>query len=182
MDLEKKKAEKSLTQRIREACRYYAINVRQDSLWMEEFSWGSGRFDLLTVDLSDWVTRGFEIKVNRSDFVGDRKWHHYLPYVHFFWFATPVGLINVSELPPEVGLLEFDHHGLTVKKKAKRLQPSFVRHTYGEQFMTRLLLSFIRNIQWRDTRLNRLCLECGHRMEFVDPRASVQDLAHDRIR
>ena len=203
MDLEKKKAEKSLTQRIRECCRYYAINVRQDALWMEELSWGSGRFDLLTVNLSDWVIRGYEIKVNRSDFVGDRKWQHYLPYVHFFYFASPKGLIDPAELPAEIGLLELlvdeprsesqvrvygrkkdgePSYGLALVKKPKRLQPSFVRHTYGEQFMTRMLLSFIRNIQWRDARLNGHCLECGHRMEFFDPRASIRDLAHDQIR
>lgn len=63
----------------------------------------------------------YEIKVSRSDFLGDKKWRHYLPYCNEFFFVAPKGLIQASELPPEVGLLELlggaDGKRLVCRKK-----------------------------------------------------------------
>src|SRR5262245_37558363 len=50
---------------------------------------------------ADPLTWGYEIKVSRSDFTGDQKWHNYLRYCSEFYFVAPLGLIDVDELPPE---------------------------------------------------------------------------------
>lgn len=36
---------------------------------------------------------GYEIKVSRSDFFGDNKWHLYLQYCNEFYFVVPVGMV-----------------------------------------------------------------------------------------
>jgi len=48
---------------------------------------------------------GYEIKVSRSDFLGDDKWHGYLPLCNEFYFVAPSGVIKPGELPEEAGLL-----------------------------------------------------------------------------
>jgi len=64
--------------------------------------------------LDAWVLRrswakpcvlGYEIKVSRSDFLGDNKWHGYLPLCNEFYFVAPSGVIKPGELPEEAGLL-----------------------------------------------------------------------------
>jgi hypothetical protein len=65
-------------------------------------------------------TYGYEIKVNRSDFINDDKWNNYLKYCSDFYFVTPPGIIEVNEIPEEVGLLVTSVNGkrLYTKKKA----------------------------------------------------------------
>lgn len=66
---------------------------------------------------------GYEIKVERSDFLRDDKWREYLPYTNEFYFAAPKGVIDESELPDEIGLLIFNPNTKgfrTVKKAAWR--------------------------------------------------------------
>lgn len=68
---------------------------------------GARRFDAWAMEPS-WTKVncfGYEIKVNRSDFTGDRKWTAYLPYCTEFYFVCPAGLIQPNELPPEAGLI-----------------------------------------------------------------------------
>jgi len=62
---------------------------------------------------------GYEIKISRNDFLGDIKYHTYLPLVHELSIVCPVGLIEKSELPTEIGLIWYnpDKKSLTVKKK-----------------------------------------------------------------
>ena len=158
-------------ERIRNLCHHFKIKNYQDAMWMEEFSWHDMRFDVLTVDLFTWAVRGFEIKMTRQDFLADKKWHAYLPYVNFFYFATMPGVIEKGELPPEIGWLELGESGFTVRQKAKPLQEKFVRETYGEQFVTRVFLEYIRNVCWRESRIYAEC-ECGKRMEVKDGRFS----------
>jgi len=67
-------------------------------------------------------TYGYEIKVTRSDFLGDEKWHRYLEYCSHFSFVAPPGIIEKDELPKEVGLILASKTGtkLFTKKKAPR--------------------------------------------------------------
>lgn len=48
---------------------------------------------------------GYEIKVTRSDFQRDDKWHCYLPYCNQLYIVTPPGLVKPEELPADVGLV-----------------------------------------------------------------------------
>lgn len=48
---------------------------------------------------------GYEIKVSRSDFLGDNKWHTYLPWCNQLFFVTPWALVQPAEVPGNCGLL-----------------------------------------------------------------------------
>lgn len=63
---------------------------------------------------------GYEVKVSRSDFVGDQKWPAYLNYCHQFNFVCPSKLIQPEELPAEVGLIwcNQETRALSTRKKA----------------------------------------------------------------
>ena len=61
---------------------------------------------------------GYEIKVSRSDFLGDNKWHLYLQYCHEFYFVVPAGLIAKGEIPENVGLIYYyPEQGKLLKKR-----------------------------------------------------------------
>ena len=77
-------------------------------LWVMKKSWSNPA----------WY--GYEIKVNRQDFLRDEKWQVSLPYCTSFSFVAPPGIIDVSELPPEAGLIVSSKNGtrLYTKKKA----------------------------------------------------------------
>jgi hypothetical protein len=63
---------------------------------------------------------GYEIKVDRADFMRDSKWPAYLPLCNQFSFVCPTGLIQPEELPQEVGLIYFNPAtgSLFTKRKA----------------------------------------------------------------
>jgi DNA repair MmcB-like protein len=97
--------------------------------------------DLLILDFwamkkswSNPLSIGYEIKVSRSDFLQDTKWHGYLDYCQEFYFAAPVGVIDPKELPPEVGLVVCSRNAkmILTKKKAQRrnieIPESFYRY------------------------------------------------------
>ncbi len=61
---------------------------------------------------------GYEIKVNRSDFFGDNKWHLYLQYCHEFYFVVPAGLVTKDEIPENAGLIYYyPEKGKLLKKR-----------------------------------------------------------------
>lgn len=64
---------------------------------------------------------GYEIKVSRSDFKQDSKWHLYLQYCNEFYFVVPTGLVKKEELPDNVGLIYYnpDTKALRTVKKAQ---------------------------------------------------------------
>jgi hypothetical protein len=91
-------------------------------------------FDVWAMEMS-WkdVTHGYEIKVNRNDFIGDTKWTYYLDYCHQFSWVCPEGLIKKSEVDDRVGLIYAYPDGrLRVVKKALhrdvRINPSIYRY------------------------------------------------------
>ncbi len=64
---------------------------------------------------------GYEIKVSRSDFLQDAKWHLYLQYCNEFYFVVPNGLISKDELPENVGLIYYYPESGNLKKKKKAM-------------------------------------------------------------
>lgn len=63
---------------------------------------------------------GYEVKVSRSDFLGDDKWRGYLPMCNQFYWVCPQGLIDQGEISTECGLIYVSSNGgrLFTKKKA----------------------------------------------------------------
>lgn len=64
---------------------------------------------------------GYEVKVDRGDFMRDQKWSGYLQYCHEFYFACPAGLIKPEELPSEVGLIYYNPEKDCISTKRKAL-------------------------------------------------------------
>jgi len=80
----------------------------------------------------------YEVKVSRSDFLGDSKWPAYMDYCNKFSFVCPDGLIEKGELPEEVGLLYY----LPEKKKLKPVRfPKVRRMELSASMMYYLLIS-----------------------------------------
>ncbi len=62
---------------------------------------------------------GYEIKVDRSDFMNDDKWQSYLPYCNEFYFVCPTGLIKPDEVGLEAGLMYLSKTGTRLFRKKK---------------------------------------------------------------
>lgn len=70
---------------------------------------------------------GFEIKVSRGDFLAEmkspEKSQPVFRYCHRWSLVTPPGLVKVSELPPNWGLMTFDGKTMRTVQQAPRLTP-----------------------------------------------------------
>lgn len=82
-----------------------------------------GIFDFWAMELS-WKekTIGYEIKVDRADFISDEKWNYYLPYCNQFYWICPHGLISKDEIDIRTGLIWVYEDGRmrTIKKALHR--------------------------------------------------------------
>ena len=106
------------------------LSTPEDLIWAVELyieidnTVGGGRYvDFWTMspwDIKDrsFITKAYEIKVSRSDFLADikdeRKQLPALKYSDYFYFVTPPDLIKKSELPKYAGLYEWN--GYTFKR------------------------------------------------------------------
>lgn len=67
---------------------------------------------------------GYEVKVSRGDWLGDRKWEGYRELVNLLYLVAPKGLVKPDELPEGVGLMEAvgkeSSAGLRTVRKAVR--------------------------------------------------------------
>jgi len=82
---------------------------------------------------------GYEIKVDRSDFLNDQKWPDYLPFCNEFYFVCPSKLITKEEVGPEIGLIWASDSGtmLYTKKKAARRTVTIPSELYEYLLMAR---------------------------------------------
>jgi hypothetical protein len=85
----------------------------------------------------------YEIKVSRSDFLNDNKWNAYLKLCNSFYFVCPQGLIDVDELPADVGLIHVSATGtrLFTKKKAPVRQVQIPEEVFRYILMCRVVVS-----------------------------------------
>lgn len=108
---------------------HYTSHVRMDA-WAMNKSWAHP------------VVSAYEVKVSRADFLKDNKWPAYLPLCNQFYFVAPVGLIDVSELPAEAGLLTASGKGdgarLLTKKKAPHRDITIPEEVYRYILMCRV--------------------------------------------
>lgn len=88
------------------------------------------------------LVSAYEVKVSRADFLKDNKWPAYLPLCNQFYFVAPAGLIDVSELPAEAGLLTASGKGsgarLLAKKKAPHRDITIPEEVYRYILMCRV--------------------------------------------
>jgi hypothetical protein len=98
---------------------------------------------------------GYEIKVDRGDFLKDQKWRGYLPYTNQFFFVTPKRLIQPNELPPEAGLMEASTNYLVllVKKQSVYRDAPILPGVFHYVLMHR---AGIKAVEWGEDRGARL--------------------------
>ena len=69
-----------------------------------------------------YVIHGYEVKVSRADFLKEmkdiNKAEEVGKYCDYWWLATPVGLVDVNEVPERWGLIELCKNGMRIKKQA----------------------------------------------------------------
>lgn len=108
---------------------HYTSHVRMDA-WAMNKSWAHP------------VVSAYEVKVSRADFLKDNKWPAYLPLCNQFYFVAPAGLIDLSELPAEAGLLTASGKGngarLLTKKKAPHRDVKIPEEVYRYILMCRV--------------------------------------------
>lgn len=98
---------------------------RQDLFAMCEVPLPNGRrADMMAIDGKGGLTI-VEIKVAKSDLVGDSKWLDYLDFCDRFFWAVPPGLASLLEedrfLPGEAGLIVADRYdAATIRDAAVR--------------------------------------------------------------
>jgi hypothetical protein len=95
---------------------------RQDQFAICEMPLPNGRrADLMAIDPKGGLTI-VEIKVAKSDLVGDGKWTDYLDYCDRFFWAVPPHLAHVLEeeryLPRDAGLIVADRYDAAVVRQA----------------------------------------------------------------
>ncbi len=125
------------------------LSVRHsDDVFIPECMAGYGRMDAwaLRKSWSHPLAVGYEIKVNRSDFLNDKKWMNYVKYCNEFYFVCPSHLIGVEEVPENCGLLWTSKTGtrLYAKKKAP-----YRTVEISERFYRAILFSRIKIIDGR---------------------------------
>lgn len=92
-------------------------------LYIPEFTYGDHRIDAVLIDIRERNVRGFEIKVDRKDFLKDKKWQLYSRFCSSLSIACPAELIAPHEVSDPFGLLWVAADGsATWKKRAKNIQ------------------------------------------------------------
>jgi hypothetical protein len=79
------------------------------------------RADIMAIDPKGSLTI-VEIKVARSDLIGDCKWRDYLDYCDRFYWAVPPPLAGILDeeryLPGEAGLIVADRYDAVIAREA----------------------------------------------------------------
>ena len=121
-----------MTEQVRSDHILYAISqlhMRRGNQFFAEVKNGSTwlpKGDLLRIDglamAKSWkkpMFTGYEIKISRSDFLRDAKWHLYAEYCHRLILACPKGMIKATEIPDIAGLVWYNHDTKTLTTKKR---------------------------------------------------------------
>ncbi len=96
---------------------------RLGDIYIPEFTYNDLRIDAILVDIRYRKVRGFEIKVDKGDFLKDKKWQLYSRFCSSLSVACPEGLIEPEEVSDPFGLLWIKPTGEVVwKKREKNIQ------------------------------------------------------------
>lgn len=107
-------------QRCQDALKF--IGYKWGNIYVPEYTWNGQRVDAIIVDIKTRWIRGYEIKVNRSDFLRDEKWQFYSQFLSSLSIVCPEGLIEKKEIPDPFGLMyvtEISHQWI---KRPKNFQ------------------------------------------------------------
>lgn len=154
------------------------------------------------------VTTCFEVKISKSDFMHEiknpKKRRAGLRLANEFYFVTPEGLLEITDIPPECGLLEVTEGGLirtTIHAPFRDIEPptwlflsSICRRTIAEEYVREANQAYWSNLtlifkQKVMQILNRSSFEWKHKGNEVTEKAidkvalevvdiNIQDLIH----
>lgn len=64
----------------------------------------------------------YEVKSSKADYRSDKKWHNYLQFCEYFYFAAPSDVIEIikDEVPKHVGLYKYHNDYLECIRPARR--------------------------------------------------------------
>jgi hypothetical protein len=74
-------------------------------IYIPEFTWGDLRIDGIRIDTKHRWIRGYEIKVNKQDFIKDKKWVEYSKFCSSLCIVCPEHLIQKEEIEKPFGLI-----------------------------------------------------------------------------
>jgi hypothetical protein len=74
-------------------------------IYVPEFTFAGHRIDAAIIDLQHRWIRGFEIKVNRGDWLRDEKWVLYTRFLSSLSVVCPEGLLQPTEIEKPLGLM-----------------------------------------------------------------------------
>jgi len=146
---------------------------------------GSGQIDTWVMRKS-WTQAsviGYEIKVSRSDFLGDNKWRKYLSSCNEFYFVVAPGVCDPREIPDGVGLMVVAKTGTRIFTKIKApLRTEGVdgiEDVMRSVLMNRVVLTTSRTGGLPDTKERRMqrwreSLDNRHRLGFM-VKAAISD-------
>lgn len=110
----------------------YALSKRNyEELFLTEVKTGPStmsetlRFDAFSIKKS-WTKpcfTGYEVKVSRNDFLHDDKYIHYRDYCNRLYIVCPKDLIQLEEIPEDIGLIYYNPDKKTLfTKRVARLR------------------------------------------------------------
>ena len=102
-----------------------------------------------------------ECKISRADFLrGRTKFDAYQEWCDFFYVAAPLGIVDKSDLPPNIGLLTILHDGVkpytNLVRAARRTHPEFLnKGPAGERMRIRVMTWLLSYYEGHHSRCER---------------------------
>ena len=75
------------------------------NVYIDEYTHGGLRIDGISVNTRERTIKGYEVKVSRSDFKQDKKWHLYGEFCSSLSIVCPPNLIQPGEIDRPFGLI-----------------------------------------------------------------------------
>lgn len=119
------------------------------SVMIPEFTYKDLRIDAIVLDIRTRWIRGFEIKVDRKDWLADEKWHLYTQFCSSLTIVCPAGLIQREEVQKPYGLLWMSESEFVLGHKWVRMPKRF-QHPDGLSW----LWTYLRVLEAEVPRLN----------------------------
>lgn len=137
-----------------------ALRRHLGDLYIPEFTFGDQRIDAIVISCHERTVRGFEIKVDRADFLRDKKWQTYSRFCSSLALACPEGLVQKDEIPDPFGLLWVTPQGFVHwEKRSKNIASrDSLAWTWRyleilEKEIPRLVANSRQEIEFRDSEL-----------------------------
>jgi len=102
---------------------------KYSKVFVPEFTFKNWRADAIIVDIQRQLVEGFEIKVRRTDWLRDKKYHHYTRFCSSVFIVAEKSVVKRSEVKEPFGLIRPSRNErgevvLEIKKKPSQMSNS----------------------------------------------------------